>query len=202
MTTKQTTSVIHHVTDHRNIKTIQKKGIHAGHICSEANLAGCQLDDLMMDHELNIEERTRDMFNQILNHNKPHRTLPSHDQAVFFWSDDKTARYHRSAMDRKNPLGNYHIVKIYHPLIPCQCYEADFQKAEDLFEHIEKNIDDIERIENTGPETKEDKTIIKKADQLAKQYYKTMRPYKGIPNPDKEVVCPCSIPKKAIVRIL
>lgn len=202
--TFQTSSILHHVTIARNIKSIQKKGINAGAICSETGMGGCEYDDLefMERDEMNIEERTRGAFNEILRDNKPKKEYPDHDNAVFFWSDDKSARYHRSAMDKKNLIGDYRIVQIYQPKIPCTCYEADFNKAEDLFQYIETNIEDIERIQNTGPETKEDKKIINEADALAKTYYKSMKPYRGVPKSDKEVVCPCDVSKKAIVRII
>jgi len=198
---KQT--ILYHVTDKKNIKTIQKKGITAGMVCSEANMAGCIEDeDAWVDHEMNTEERTREVFNQILQENKPKKTYPGHEYGVFFWADDTTARYHRKAMDHKNPIGDYHIVQVYAPKIPCTCYASDFQKAEDLFQYIQDNIDDIERILNTGEEDKNDKEIIQEADKKAKQYYKTMKKWDGTKQPDKEIICPCNISKKHIVRIV
>lgn len=197
------TSVLYHVVDHRNIPHIQKKGIKAGMVCAEAGMAGCVNDEeAWFENEMNIEERTREAFNDVLRDNKPKKEHPSHDYGVFLWSDDNTARYHRKAMDRKNSIGDYRIVQIHTKSIPCRCFEADFQKAEDLFQYIEDNIDDIERINNTGTEDKNDEKLIKEADNLAKDYYKTMRPWSGKSDSLKEIICPCDIPKKNIIRIV
>jgi len=202
MTDITKTFILHHVTDYRNIDEIKESGLSPGAVCSEANMAGCE--DSWEGQEMNIEERTREAFDDTLNCNKPKDKpeFPTHDSGVFFWADDTTARYHRMAMDRKNPIGNYNIVQMYVPKIPCNCYEADFQKAEDLFQFIMDNIDDIERINNTGCEDDHDKKLAKETDRLAEDYYSTMKEWSGNADPDKEIICPCHIPKESIVRVV
>lgn len=195
------TYVLHHVTDDKNTKAIEKNGLTAGMICSEANMAGCS-DDLHEIEEMNDEHRARIVFNDLLRYNKIDKEHPDHDYGNFFWSDDMTARYHRKAMDHKNPVTRYRIVQVYAPKIPCTCYESDFQKAEDLFQYVLDNIDDLERINNTGAEDENDKNIERRADKLALNYYKSMKKWTGKSDGDKEIICPCDIPKKSIVRIV
>ena len=193
---------MHHVTHGENVKQIKKEGLVAGMVCAEANMAGCTDEDFEDIEEMNEEERVRHAFNDILSWNKPKKEFPGHDYGNFFWSKDMTARYHRKAMDKKNPDGNYRIVQVYSPKIACKCYESDFQAAEDLFQLVTDNIDDVERINNTGAMDKKDESLEKKADKLAKDYYKTMKKWSGKEDSEKEIICPCNISKESIVRIV
>lgn len=187
---------LYHVTREENVPLLRREGLRTGMPPAEAKLAGVP-EEGFDDGEMSDEERAREMFNGYLREACP-PGMPAHDDAVFFWSDRGRAASMAQKMERQTPFG-YAVVVVDSDGIPCTCYEAVFEKAEDLFTHIEYHIREYENIDSMGPETDEDEVLLREAQGMARDYYASMRPFTGTPNSDMEVVCGCDVPPEAVV---
>jgi len=187
---------LYHVTRVENIPLLRRAGIRTGMPPAEAKLAGVPEEEWDV-LEISDEERAREIFDGYLREAAP-VGMPRHDQAVFFWSDPDKARGIADAVTRQSPW-EYEVVVVDADRIPCGCYEAPYMKAESLFSNVKCHVREFENIESIGPETDEDERLVTEAQDIARDYYASMRPFTGVPDAEMEVACGCDIPPEAIV---
>lgn len=207
--------LLYHVTLNPNIQLIKKNGFDRNFAFAEADKALEQAKKDLDDDESTEEndeyeeyesetsdiELTREIFNDIIDQYSPNG-FPSHSNSIFFWNDKPQAESVKNAMQMKNREERYGIISVDLDKIPCKCYEANNEKGDELFDHINTNINIIEQC-NRGfiDLDKHDRKICNKTNKLAQDYVKTIQLVTKQPNSKNEIICPCNIPNKSIIAI-
>jgi len=212
---------LYHVTTRENAELIKNQGFKAWFTHTEGGRAAekarailakqdeeleedereCLYDD---ECEISDEEMAREIFDQILamNRRKVDPALPGHSGTVFFWSNPDEAEYRRRIVD-SGSIRQHVILEVDPSKIPCQCYEADIELTDELFNEIMGNLDKAGFCAGQwglGDEDEETEEFCDRLDDIATEYYRGMRPFSGRPKFGKEILCPCNIPKEAVVR--
>lgn len=204
---------LYHVTGTARAALIRKQGFVPGILPSEAGaeeyaqaeLAGEDLD--WYESEMSEEARAREAFDVYMREayrdarqRDPH--VPDHTDAVFFWDDKGMALSAKRAM-QQNTAHPFTVLEVDASKIPCRCYQASNTLADDLFSTIEGDLETAEACAGiTGfyDEEEEEEANCERFDQMARDYYRTVKPWDGRSNPENEIMCPCEIPPEAIVR--
>ena len=203
-----TGALLYHVTRPENAELIKRNGFQPGFYCAEggeahcaaqAILAGEEEPDLDWGGETPEEVQAREIFNEILDANKP-KGRPGHDYAVFFWSHPDEAEIHERAMEERTGEP-YVTLKVDASKVPCTCYEAPVHKVETLFDEIYSELPRSWECAPSGggPQDEETEKFCEMLDRLARSYYRQMRVYRGDARRGVEVLCPCEVPPDAIV---
>ena len=200
--------LLYHVTRPENAELIRRHGFQPGFYCSEGGEAHCAAQAILASEEepeldWGGEEpkdvQARQIFNEILDANRP-KGRPGHDYAVFFWAHPDDARYAERTMEAKTHEP-YVTLAVDPDKVPCRCYYAPYHKSETLFDEIYAGLPHSWDCapSGSGPEDEEARKFCDMLDQLARSYYRQMRLYRAEPKRGVEVLCPCEIPPEAIV---
>lgn len=197
---------LYHVTQRRKVPRILAQGLRVGFTSSEREARVCVIEEetgrdrdepdfwdvAQDDGPLQAEEHAREDFDSFLEDERPAGS-PSHDASTFFWASKPDAEYLRRRMQEKNPCDPYDILTVDPKKVPCRCSSADYHSAEELFAFLEAHSG-----EYNPPLTEQGE---RRASRLAREYYQTMRPWRGDPEEDREVLCPCAVPRTGIVQV-
>lgn len=196
-----------HVTTRLKAENILKEGLEPGRTTSESEFA-----ILMAEKELGIsrddddfwdragwddsgsssEQQAREMMSDILGETRP-KGMPDHDRSLFFWTVEDQALGHRSAMDRKDQFFRYVVLEVDSEKVPCECFEAESDLVELLFDDLQNHSGEF-----ASPADEEDEDRFY---EEAEAYYKSMNRWDGKKDEGLEVLCPCDVPKEAIVSV-
>jgi len=101
-----------------------------------------------------------------------------------------------ASMMMNKPLNTetYVVLKVAKKDLPCKCYGASTEKAEDLFDDIMNHSGDW----NPSPDEEDKERFWEKAEA----YYEDMKVWEGQEDEDLEVLCSCPIPAKVIKRAI
>ncbi len=210
---------LYHVTTSPNAELIRQNGFDSSFrhaeggeaaMLAEAILAGENVEDFWVDQQTD-EALTREVFNDILDQalgkvsKERGKDLPRHWGSVFFWPNRLQAQFRRDMVAQNNPAQPYEILEVEASKIPCTCYEADIGKSDELFNEVGANLEVAVNCSNMGlwphdPEEQEEaRELCANLDRIAEDYYRGMKPFTGRQLAAKEVICPCDIPKEALV---
>jgi len=216
-----------HRTAFENAKLILKEGFDPT-LPTGSNailLARCKLRGLEPEQEEffrcvleeeddDYENRARKVFNEVLDRAREDPDLPGHErEAVFFWpsataADKLYAQNIEKAKEAGQSLTPSCQLVVDAEKIPCECYEGDAGVVGSLYWLIHNNLDLAEAcLKGETPSGLEAQDFFDHIrgcaamEGLAKHYYDTMQPIddKTPYKPLREVLCPCEIPKEAVV---
>ncbi|MFH1484895.1 MAG: hypothetical protein ABIH46_02395 [Chloroflexota bacterium] len=166
---------------------------------AEAIIAGREEEEEGWD-EIPKETAAREVFDALLGEarREVNPKLPSHDDAVFFWANRSTAVYRKSILSHS--LYPLVILEAASTKIPCTLYQADIRLSDGVFTICYADPYILAQVVIDGLEPDEEVAIsLKEADAIAREYYKSMKPWDGSSNPDLEILAPCTVPPEAIV---
>jgi|GEM_PF-4007188 len=204
--------MLYHVTTERKAEAIKKRGkMIVGYTSSEREAAVCEFEretglsredpefteGFYEFYDDGREARAREDFDTALSKARP-EGMPGHEDSLFFWPDLDKASWVRGRMSERNRCDNYVVLEADPSKIPCQCFAADADVAEDLFDEARK-LHPSEYEPTLAEE--EEWEVEEEMEKLAKEYYTTMKKYPDGDFTGLEILCPCDVPAKAIKRV-
>lgn len=196
--------LLYHVTRTANSKLIEKEGFYPGSPfaegglaaeIAEAELAGEEIGEYGEQRE---DEVAREQFNEFMDEaRREYPDKPSHSNGVFFWSDIRDADYAKTQLEYIFGPGSAKIDIIDTDYVNCKFWSGNFTLSDKLFDLILRDpIEATNCLEGVSEGQCED------FDDIARQYYKDMDEWDGMPESGREIITSCHIPPSAIVKVV